>query len=94
MVKYALARLYFRSEGHVDLNATDPSIVEWFLAEIKRIAPDCKVKNRGEHRVEVGNLHNREQWVGWKMLQQLCENGWEPFEVEGWDSFYLRLKQE
>ncbi len=83
--------------GTALLESTDPEVVNWFLTEVKKLAPRCKIEvckfPSGEPCfVRVEKLPVPGTVAIW-LIKQLGLKGWEPFSA---DSKFVafRLKRD
>ncbi len=100
MAGYRLMSIWSDGTG-TRLWSTAPSVVDWFLAEVTRLVPKARVQEdvlpSGEpYNCGVTRLNGRDLGIMWWVMQQLCQNGWEPYalsETGLWNThFYLRLR--
>lgn len=69
---------------------SDPVVFDWVLAELTRILPGCGVRKSvpkqpfvAPFKTTIGKLGGSDGYnVAWWIMKQLCEKGWEPFDVE------------
>jgi hypothetical protein len=77
------------SRNGVNLYCTDQTVLDWLLAELKKYISTYKVAGKRKtvsgqivtsHIIE---LQGKDTEVGRWILTELCQQGWEPFEVDG-----------
>jgi len=74
----------------INLQSTDPSVLDTVLTEVRKIAPRMQVHSPPLFELSLGTsyclsikgLGNKDPGIGWFIMQFLCESGWEPFAVE------------
>ncbi len=76
--------------GGINLQSTDPSVLDAVLTEVRKIAPRIQVYSPPLYELSHGTscgliikgLGNKDPGIGWFIMQFLCESGWEPFAVQ------------
>ena len=106
MKSYRYAELYITLEHGVNLCSTDSQVLDWILAELKKVktgfrASVDKLPSGEEYSLRIDRLGSKDLEVGWWILKQLCLQGWEPFAVTDVDAnvpkgvsgyYHLRLE--
>ena len=92
MKSYKYAQLDFGAYG-VYLRSTDSQVLDWILAELKKVITDFQVSagpnliipsnlpSGEKYLLHIVKLRDKDNQVGWWILKQLCLQGWEPFVV-------------
>jgi hypothetical protein len=90
MKSYKYAELDFGAYG-VHLRSTDSQVLDWILAELKKVITDFRVladrdliipsnlPSGEKYLLCIDKLRDKDKQVGWWILKQLCLQGWEPF---------------
>jgi len=101
--KYAHIEQFASDCDWLRLNSTDPQVLNWVLAELKKLVPSCRVDWEGKdvsgetYACQINGLKvNREKvssQVKWWVIRELCKQGWEPFDC-GDKFFRLRLESQ
>lgn len=103
MKSYRYAHLKFSYFKGVYLYSTDSQVLDWTLAELKKVITNFRVSESVRDTLPSGEkccfhideLRDRDYEVGWWILKQLCLQGWEPFAVhEGTTYFNYHLRLE
>lgn len=88
--------IYVRLVETLWIEATDSSVLDWIVNETKKYVPDCtaKLEHYDITGAKMSLVLSRDEWArrrsddekrsieGW-LTRLLCENGYEPFAVEG-----------
>jgi len=86
MEHYDMAKIMFSSIG-LRLGCTDPAEMERLLTQLKQFFPQMRVERMyklpsGEiYWYNVKGLSSKDDDVGWWIIKQLSQRGWEPFDV-------------
>ena len=88
MKTYKYAKVH--PQYHVEMYSTDPQVINWILSELKKIIPTFSFTRKSTtdfsgkaFEFRIDQLQNKDYIVGMWIIQQLCQNGWEPFGVTG-----------
>lgn len=103
MTRSGFACIRWDSSGVV-WASTDPALFEAVLADLAQMVPGSKIVKNAPKTTLVApyasfntKLGGNDSTVAWWIMKQLCEKGWEPFEVSessfeaSHGYFYLRL---
>jgi hypothetical protein len=93
MKSYRYAHLQYSTSG-VSLSSTDPQVLDWILAELKKVIPDYRVAGKSEDGFSIDKLQYGDHEAGWWILKQLCLQGWKPFAVheDTFHNYHFRLE--
>ena len=95
--KYAKITYQSGGYGYVEVRSNDSVLLSWIEKEIKKMEPKCitelyplfigetggKRKPVGENSYfRVRDLQGYDPAVGHWLVNQLCEQGWEPFAID------------
>ena len=105
MKTYKYAHIYEYATTDCDwlrLLSTDPQVLNWVLAELKKLVPSCRVEWEAKdvsgetYECMIKDLKVNRQKVSnqvkWWVIRELCKQGWEPFNCVG--AFSLRLESQ
>jgi len=91
-------------EPHLTVECTDEKVLEWVVSMVKEVMPSCEYHNNwpiGKIRtnfkiysVHVTKLEERDTEVRWWIMEQLGQQGWEPFALSGLYCVHFRLETE
>jgi len=86
MKSYELVVMSIQGSLDIEVICTNDDILNWITEEIKKIGK-CKIHDRRASRIFSNCGYN--QWeMGWSIIQQLCEQDWEPFGSVGYEKGY------
>jgi len=93
--KCGYARVWWSTSG-VWLYCTESGVVDWILSELRKIVPTLKVSiaelpSGDPYFWAISRLKGQDTIIGYWVIKQLCEQGWEPFAVQSDQDIHLRL---
>ena len=78
-------------DPHLDVECTDEQVLEWVVSSVKKVMPSCEYyynypvgkdgTNFKKYRVHISKLEDKDTELRWWLMEQLCQQGWEPFTV-------------
>lgn len=82
------------------VNTTDPDLLKLLQAEIHALLPNCHLELAEDLEgrlctLKAGQLNGQDSELGWWIVKNLCDRGWEPYEMlhRPWgDDYHLRKK--
>lgn len=86
MKRYQMAWHVIPQYSLISLSSTDSSLIQWFLIELKRIDPKCRVNHirndLNENPVSLSSDDSKKgrEIMNW-LMQELLQRGWEPFST-------------
>lgn len=92
MKSYQYLRFFSAPGSDIYFMCTDQQTEEWILSEVKKLAPDCKLVSHGLGSYQISNLKKLDVEIGYRLTQQLCQKGWEPFAASGYEAIHFRLE--
>jgi len=92
-------------DPNVTVECTDEQVLEWVVSLVKKVIPSCDHyyyspagKDRTylkKYRVQISKLEDKDIEVRWWLMEQLGQQGWEPFQVGAiWMYFRLEVEKE
>jgi hypothetical protein len=85
--------------NQVELFSTDSKVVTWLVEELKKKIPSCHIQSELKDLadntvfVKLEYLSGKDLSVGYWVMQQFCQNGWEPFAHDyGNGKIHFRLQ--
>ncbi|MDO9129266.1 MAG: hypothetical protein Q7U34_05305 [Anaerolineales bacterium] len=74
-------------QKRIAVMCTDPTTMDWILAELKKGFPQCKTSyeeydpNGKLTRCQVAKFGGKDPIAAWGIITLLCDSGWEPFSL-------------
>jgi hypothetical protein len=95
MKRYEFTELRVHVTG-IRINCTDEDTLEWITGEIKKVAPDCLVRDAGAPGWRsFEEIAYKKGAISWQIFTELCHKGWEPYahyEGQFAGGYFLRLE--
>lgn len=86
MKSYQYAELSFNDSG-ISVSSTDQQVLDALLTELRTVVKNFRMKQKRElpsggiYDIFIDKLSAENYDVGWWILKQLCQRGWEPFAI-------------